>query len=101
MEDGIENYTSMLMESTNRDIIQEATNDSSHLYIYVPDNICNNSQYNFNNFNNCNNLEFIFENVIITDNKEKIMDLSDKKKGQLLIFKKESTTASKYTKMNI
>jgi hypothetical protein len=86
----------MLIESTNRDIIQEMSNETAHLYIYVPDNICNNSQ---SNFNNCNNLEFIFENVIITDNKEKIMDLSDKKKGQLLIFKKDSTTASKYTKI--
>jgi hypothetical protein len=95
MEDGIENYTSMLMESTHR-VIQSVSNETSRLYIYLPDNICNNSQYNYNNYNN---LDFIFENVIITDNKEKIMDLSDKKKGQLLIFKKDSTTASKYTKI--
>ncbi len=88
MEDGIENYMSMLIESTNRDI-QSVDNETSRLYIYVPDNVCN----------NINNLDCIFENVIISDDKEKIMDLSDKKKGQLLIFKKDSTTASNYTKI--
>jgi hypothetical protein len=88
MEDGIENYTSMLIESTNRDI-QSVNNETQRLYIYVPDNICN----------NINNIDCIFENIIISDDKEKIMDLSDKKKGKLLIFKKDSTTSSKYTKI--
>jgi hypothetical protein len=69
MEDGIENYTSMLIKSEK--CFKREKSEKSQLYIYVPDNIV---------------IDNIFESVIITDDKEKIADLTEKKNGKIIVF---------------
>jgi hypothetical protein len=76
MEDGIENYKSSLSDRINTvcNNIEKDINNKI-MYLYIPEN--------------SNNL---FTNCIITDSKEKIINLSEKNKGQIICFVKDETT---------
>ncbi len=64
MEDGIENYTSMLLESEK--YVQVAKNEISRSYIHLPHKVCR-------------NIDVVSENIVVTDDKKKILDVSKKK----------------------
>lgn len=73
MEDGIENYTSSLSERLDK-VCDSSNRQHTILYLYVPEN------------------NTLLKNCIITDSKEKIMALSENKKGQVICFVKDETT---------
>lgn len=76
MEDGIENNKSSFSERMDKlcnSIEKHSTNKI--MYLYVPEN--------------SNNL---FTNCILTDSKEKIVNLSQNNKGQVICFVKDETT---------
>ena len=77
MEDGIESHKSILVESDKG--VHKTTNNKSSLYIYIPDNIFSN--YEFNSV-----IDHILSNVIIVDKKDIIDDLIKKRNGRYIVF---------------
>jgi hypothetical protein len=91
MEDGIESCRSILIETDKRDL-QGLNDHNSRLYIFVPDNIF--AKYDSNSI-----IDHIFSNVIITDTKERIMELNEKKNGRIIVFEDNSTSSGIYNKL--
>jgi len=72
MEDGIERHMSMLLESEK--MVQRANNEQSRSYIHLPDK------------DGSSNINRVLENIVVTDDIEKILDVSKKKNDQNIVF---------------